>query len=118
MEAMAPFADLTTLCAQLVGTASRLGKRRLVAEYLRGLAPQDVGHAVAFLTGRPFSVSDARVLNVRGLPAASSGPASGPALTIADVAEAFAEVARASGAGARRRKEQRLSALAARASDA
>jgi len=114
---MAPFADFTTLCARLVSTASRLGKRRLVAEYLRALPPDDVPNAVAFLTGRPFPVSDPRVLNVRGLPA-PGGAASGPPLTLADVVAAFAQVAEAAGAGARRLKEQCLSALAVRASDA
>ena len=117
MGPMAPFADFTTLCARLVGTASRLGKRRLVAEYLRALGPESVGNAVAFLTGRPFPVSDPRVLSVRGLPA-GTGAASGPPLTVADIAEAFAEVAQASGPGARRLKEQRLSNLVARASEA
>src|SRR3989442_1592329 len=117
MSAMAPFADFTTLCARLVSTASRLGKRRLVAEYLRALPPDDVPNAVAFLTGRPFPVSDPRVLNVRGLPA-PGGAASGPPLTLADVVAAFAQVAEAAGAGARRLKEQCLSALAVRASDA
>ena len=117
MGPMAPFADFTTLCARLVGTASRLGKRCLVAEYLRALGPESVGNAVAFLTGRPFPVSDPRVLSVRGLPA-GTGAASGPPLTVADIAEAFAEVAQASGPGARRLKEQRLSNLVARASEA
>ena len=35
MASMAPFADFAALCAGLVATSSRLGKRRLVAEYLR-----------------------------------------------------------------------------------
>src|SRR2546425_3032721 len=117
MSAMAPFADFATLCARLVSTASRLGKRRLVAEYLRTLPADEVPNAVAFLTGRAFPVSDPRVLNVRGLPA-PIGAASGPPLTVTDVVAAFAKVAEAGGAGARRLKEQRLSALAARASDA
>src|SRR5262249_61077436 len=111
------FADFATLCAQLVATPSRLGKRRLVADFLRALPPGDVESAVAFLSGRPFPVSDPRVLSVRGLPSAT-GTDAGPALPIADVTAAFAEVAEAIGPGARRLKEQRLSALAARASDA
>src|SRR5262245_5401472 len=119
---MAAFGDLTTLCARLVDTGSRLSKRRLVAEFLRTLPREEVSTAVAFLTGRPFPVSDPRVLNVRGLPsptrAVPAEGASGPPLTIADVAAAFAEVAEAGGTGARRLKDERLSALAARASGA
>src|SRR5207245_684341 len=117
---MTAFADFTTLCVELVRTASRLGKRRLVAEFLRALPADEVARAVAFMTGRPFPGSDCRVLNVRGLPAPARdvGPATGPPLTIADVEAAFVGVAEAGGAGARRLKDQRLTALAARASEA
>jgi len=117
---MTAFADFTTLCVELVRTASRLGKRRLVAEFLRTLPADEVTSAVAFMTGRPFPVSDSRVLNVRGLPAPARDPgsATGPPLTIADVEAAFVGVAEAGGAGARRLKDQRLTALAARASEA
>src|SRR5881409_2889753 len=82
---MTAFADFTTLCVELVRTGSRLGKRRLVAEFLRTLPADEVASAVAFMTGRPFPVSDSRVLNVRGLPAPARdlGPATGPPLTIA-----------------------------------
>src|SRR5262249_28536030 len=117
---MAAFADFTTLCARLVDTGSRLSKRRLVAEFLRSLPSDEVPCAVAFLTGRPFPVSDPRVLNVRGLPAparaTSAAAASGPPLTIMDVAAAFVEVAEAGGAGARRLRDRRRSALWGRAS--
>ena len=92
---MTAFADFTTLCVELVRTASRLGKRRLVAEFLRTLPADEVASAVAFMTGRPFPVSDPRVLNVRGLPAPARdvGPATGPPLTIADVEAAELEEA-------------------------
>src|SRR5262249_56213416 len=118
--AMTAFAEFTTLCVELVRTASRLGKRRLVAEFLRTLPADEVAGAVAFLTGRPFPVSDPRVLNVRDLPAPARevGPATGPPLTIADVEAAFVGVAETGGAGARRIKDQLLAALAARASEA
>ncbi len=109
------FADFAALCARLAATPGRLDKRRLVADYLRALPPSDVPHAVAFLTGRAFPVSDPRTLNVRGLPRVP-GDGAGPPLTIADVAAGFAAVAEASGAGARRLKEERLAALARRAS--
>jgi DNA ligase-1 len=107
-------ADFAALCRRLAATPGRLDKRRLVADYLRGLDPAEVPSAVAFLTGRPFPVSDPRTLNVRGLPPVAGEPAGGP-LTIADVAAAFADVAAVEGPGGRRRREERLAALARRA---
>jgi DNA ligase-1 len=107
------FADLAALCQRLETCRGRLEKRRLAAEFLSGVADDEVVTAVAFLTGRPFPSSDPRVLSVRGLPAASHVPAA--PLTLGDVAEAFASVAEAGGAGSRRTREERLAALAARA---
>jgi len=113
---MALFSELAELCRRLAATPGRLGKRRLVAEYIRGLPATDVASAVAFLTGRPFPASDPRVLNARGLPAVRS-PEAGPPLTLAEVGAAFGEVAEAGGAGARRLRDERLATLAGRASD-
>jgi DNA ligase 1 len=98
-----------------VENRGRLEKRRLVAEFLGRLADDEVEHAVAFLTGRPFPASDPRVLGVRGLPP-SAAAASPEPLAIGDVAEALAAVADATGAGSRRAREERLAALAGRAS--
>ncbi len=111
---MALLSDLAALRARVAATGGRLEKRRLVAEYLRGLGPDDVARAVPYLSGRVFSASDPRVLNVRGLPAAAAAQGGAP-LTLADVADAFAAVAEASGPGSRRVRESRLGELAARA---
>jgi DNA ligase-1 len=111
---MTPFAAFAALCRRLEGTRGRLEKRRLVAEFLRAVRPDEVTTAVAFLTARPFPASDPRVLSVRGLPAVAHDPAV-PALSLGDVADAFAAVAEASGAGARRLREERLAELARRA---
>jgi DNA ligase-1 len=111
---MTAFADFVALCRALERVSSRLEKRRLTSDFLGSLDAAEIGTAVAFLAGRAFPVSDPRVLNVRGLPAVS-GAAMGPPLAIADVAEAFAAVAEATGAGSRRVREQRLTALAERA---
>jgi len=129
---MSRFADLADLCQRLARTPGRLDKRRLVADYLKSLTPNEVGTAVAFLTARPFPASDPRVLNVRGLPSDAAPPSWGrppavvpglaapatndPPLTLEDVATAFAEVAQASGPGVRRLRDERLAALLARAS--
>ncbi len=116
MSGMGRFADLAALCRRLADTPGRLDKRRLVAQYLRSLAPHDAARAVAFLTGRPFPTSDHRTLNVRGLPAPGAA-GTGPPLTLTEVAATFAAVAAASGSGARRARDELLAALAARASE-
>jgi DNA ligase-1 len=111
-----PFADLVALCRRLSTTPGRVDKRRLTATFLRSLAAEEVGTAVAFLTGRPFPPSDPRVLGVRGLPRVD-GHAEGQPLAIDDVLATFAAVADATGSGSRRVREQRLGELARRASD-
>jgi len=108
------FAEFAALGRRLETTPGRLDKRRLVAEFLAGVAPEEVGTAVAFLTARPFPTADPRVLGVRGLP--RGVPESGsPPLTLGDVAAAFAAVSEAAGAGSRRTREARLVELAGRA---
>src|SRR5690348_4501286 len=113
--AAALLSDLAALRARVAATGGRLEKRRLVAEYLRALPPDDLPRAVTYLSARAFSASDPRVLNVRGLPAAPAVGGGAP-LTLGDVAEAFGAVAEAAGPGARRLREGRLGELAARAS--
>lgn len=113
---MTAFAEFAALGRRLEGTAGRLDKRRLVAEFLRAVEPGEVGLAVAFLTGHPFPTSDTRVLGVRGLPR-SVPAAEGPPLTLGQVGEAFAAVAEATGSGSRGARQARLLELAARARD-
>jgi DNA ligase-1 len=112
---LALLADLATLRARVAASPGRLEKRRLVADYLRGLSPEDLPRAVTYLSGRAFAASDPRVLNVRGLPEQPPEGGKGNGLTLADVAETFGAVAAAAGPGARRLREERLAALAARA---
>jgi DNA ligase-1 len=114
---MTLLADLADLRARVAASGGRLEKRRLVAGYLRALPPEDLARAVTYLSGRAFPASDPRVLNVRGLPAPAAGVAAAP-LTLADVAQAFGDVAEAAGPGARRLRETRLAELVARASPA
>ncbi|MGH7397738.1 MAG: ATP-dependent DNA ligase, partial [Candidatus Rokuibacteriota bacterium] len=71
---MALLADLAALRTRVAASPGRLEKRRLVADYLRGLSPDDLRHAVTYLSGRAFPASDPRVLNVRGLPAPATSP--------------------------------------------
>src|SRR6266404_4285925 len=109
---MALLSDLAMLRARVAARGSRLEKRRLVAEYLRELSPEDLPRAVTYLSGRAFPASDPRVLNVRSLPAPVATPSPATPLTLADVARAFGDVAEAGGAGARRLRESRLRELA------
>src|SRR2546423_722724 len=115
---MTTFADLAALGRRLERLRGRLDKQREVATFLRSLALDEVPIAVAFLAGRPFPTSDPRVLGVRGLVRGGSEPGVSihPPLTLASVAEAFAEVAAAAGAGSRRTRDARLADLSARAS--
>src|SRR5713101_7274553 len=107
---MALLSGLAMLRAGVAASSGRLEKRRLVAE--------DLPRAVTYLSGRTFSVSDPRVLNVRSLPAPAATASVAAPLTLADVAQAFGDVAEANGAGARRLRESRLRELAERASEA
>jgi DNA ligase-1 len=108
------FAEFAALGRRLETTPGRLDKRRLVAEFLRGVDPAEVELAVAFLTAQPFPTSDSRVLGVRGLPRGVPAEAGRP-LTLGDVGDAFAAVAEASGAGSRGARQARLVELTARA---
>ena len=75
---MALLSELTALRARVAASPGRLEKRRLVADYLRGLSPEDLRLAVTYLSGRAFAVSDPRVLNVRGLPSPPDPSSPGP----------------------------------------
>ncbi len=114
---MALLSDLVALRERVAASPGRLEKRRLVALYLRALSPEDLTRAVTYLSGRAFPASDPRVLNVRGLPAPAAGASSPAPLTLADVAQAFGEVAEAAGPGSRRLRESRLAELSTRASE-
>jgi len=114
---MALLSDLVALRERVAGSPGRLEKRRLVALYLRALSPEDLTRAVTYLSGRAFPASDPRVLNVRGLPAPKAAASESAPLTLADVAQAFGEVAEAAGPGSRRLRESRLAELSARASE-
>ena len=54
---MALLSELTALRARVAASPGRLEKRRLVADYLRGLSPEDLRLAVTYLSGRAFAVS-------------------------------------------------------------
>jgi DNA ligase-1 len=115
------FAEFAALCYELEQTPSRLAKIASASKYLTRLEPDEILSGVAFLSGRPFPVSDPRSLEIggRALFEASEIPdvekASAAPLTLKDVAESFAAIAEATGKGSRRQKYQRLKKLVERA---
>ena len=60
---MSQFAELNQ---RLSETGSKLEKRALMAEYLRGLTVPEAGLAALYLAGVPFPETDGRALNVGG----------------------------------------------------
>src|SRR5215470_14133535 len=58
------FSEFTALCYELEKTSSRLAKVAAAAEYLKRLEPNEIRDGVAFLSGRPFPISDPRTLDI------------------------------------------------------
>ena len=58
------FAEFASLCYALEETPSRLAKIASAAAYLKRLQPGEIRYGVAFLSGRPFPVSDPRTLDI------------------------------------------------------
>ena len=57
---------LASVLEALRATRSRLEKRRLLVDYLRGLSYEALLLAVTYLGGRPFPRGDGRTLSVGG----------------------------------------------------
>ncbi len=119
-----PFRALADLCHKLEATSGRLEKRRLVAEFLRGLPPAEVAAAVLLVTGRIFPESEASVLNVgwATLRGALEGPrqlslsAHGD-LTIPEVQRAFQRLAAIAGRDSVAQRRRVLATLLGRANE-
>ncbi|HEU5099205.1 MAG TPA: ATP-dependent DNA ligase [Roseiflexaceae bacterium] len=58
------FNDFALVAEQLAATTKKLEKAALLKEYLAGLTDADLMLSTRFLAGRPFALSDERVLNV------------------------------------------------------
>jgi len=118
------FAEFASLCYELEKTPSRLAKIATAAEYLRRLEPDEIRSGVAFLSGRPFPLSDPRTLDIgagaigHAAQAPELDPSVLPSLTIGDVTRSFAQIAEASGKGSREQKYARLRELVEMASPA
>lgn len=116
------FSVFASLCYDLEKTPGRLAKVAAAADYLKRLAYEEVRFGVAFLSGRPFPVSDPRTLDIGPGSFAhvartpSSEASAPPPLRILDVADRFARIAEASGKGSRELKQTRLKELVEMAS--
>jgi DNA ligase 1 len=115
------FSTFASLCYELEKTPSRLAKIASAAAHLKRLEPDEIRYGVAFLSGRPFPVSDPRTLDIGAgaffevskISAAEN--VSSTRLTLKDVADSFGKIAAASGKGSRREKLARLNELVERA---
>ncbi|HEX9445953.1 MAG TPA: ATP-dependent DNA ligase [Candidatus Binatia bacterium] len=115
------FSEFAALCYELEKTPGRLAKVAAAADYLKRLAPDEVRAGIAFLSGRPFPISDPRTLEVGPgalaeayrIPAAENSAA--PRLSLPEVADGFGKIAAAAGKGSRREKFARLRGLIERA---
>ena len=111
------FSEFAALCYELEQTSSRLAKVALAAEYLKRLAPEEIRYGIAFLSGRPFPVSDPRTLDIGpgAFAHASETPelenSVSPEVTLTDVADSFSDIAEANGKGSRGAKYARLREL-------
>jgi DNA ligase-1 len=116
------FSGFATLCYELEKTPSRLAKIAAAADYLKRLDREEIRFGVAFLSGRPFPVSDPRTLDIGSgsfAHAAKVPPnetSALPPLKILDVADSFGRIADASGKGSRELKYARLRELVEMAS--
>ncbi len=81
MAPSSPFADFAAVADAVAATSSKLRKRDLLAEYLRGLPPDDLPIAATFFAGRPLPGAQDRlglgwVQQSQALAAASGADAS------------------------------------------
>jgi ATP-dependent DNA ligase I len=102
-------ADAVRVSARVAATASRLAKVRELAEFLRLLEPEEVGIAIAWLSGDAqqgkLSVGQAV------LQAAAGKPTAAPRLSVREVDAVFTQIKSAKGKGAAARRAELLSGL-------
>jgi len=116
------FLDLATLCERLEATSKRNDKMSMIANFLKSVTIDEAGQSALFLSGKPFSESDPRVLEVSYATISEAANSQGQAqlttgpLTIKEVYQTLDKIAQASGPSSRMRKLGLLQALLTRAS--
>src|SRR5688572_293632 len=111
---MTLLAETAAVSRRVSETSSRLEKIRELAEHLRGLAPDEIPIAIAFLSGETrqgkLGVYYAALRSAEGTPAARQ-----PVLTLQQVDDELAALAGLSGMGSAQARTQKLAALYGRA---
>jgi DNA ligase-1 len=106
-------ADAVRTSTQVAGTASRLAKTRLIADFLRRLGAEEVEIAIPYLSGDPrqgkLALGHATLQSVFGSPAGSA------TLTLSEVDSAFSQLKSTKGKGSATQRASALKGLFARA---
>ena len=107
-------AEIVSTSAAIGQTRSRKAKTELIASCLRGLRPEEVPIAVAYLSGRlPQGTFGVGWASLRDRPP----PASGPTLESLEVDAAFERIRSAAGTGSQEARRTELAALFERATE-
>jgi len=107
-------AEIVSASAAIRQTRSRRAKTELIASCLRGLRPEEVPIAVAYLSGRlPQGTVGVGWASLRDRPP----PASGPTLELLEVDAAFERIRSAAGPGSQEARRTELAALFERATE-
>jgi DNA ligase-1 len=108
------FADIVAASRDVAASSSRLAKTERLADCLRGLAPTEVGVAVAYLSGQlpqgRIGIGGAALRDARPGSAADA-----PSLTLADADAVFDSIAALAGPGSAAERVRLLRELLARA---
>jgi DNA ligase-1 len=106
--------ELVATSRRIAATRSRLAKAEHLGALLAGLAPEEVGVAVSYLSGElpqgRIGVGPALVREVW-----PPAPAAEPSLTVGEVDDAFIRIGSSTGPGSARARGELLAALLARA---
>jgi DNA ligase 1 len=110
---MSLFAELVRVSDQVAATPSRLAKIRVLADFLRPLAREEIEIALPYLSG---DIRQGKLaVGYAALQAARASAALAPSLTLRDVDAAFAALKQVKGKGAAERRGALLRELFARA---
>lgn len=113
---MTLLAELVVASGRVADTPSRLAKVRVLADYLRSLAAEEVEPAISYLSG---DIPQGKLsLGYATLHGATSPPAAAPRLTLREVDAAFERIKRAKGKGAAASRAGVLGELFSRATAA
>lgn len=113
----ATFHDLTQLFDALAATSKRNEKKMLICSFLKGLDPDEIQTATAFITGQIFPQADSRVLEIGSrmlydlLQEDQQLTLSSHPLTLLAMNQVFSDIARTRGKGSRLKKRKLLRGL-------